>query len=145
MPPHERQRGLELARVPRNIHAEPLAHGGMHEPRAQEQVSGGDSGAHQVISAHHLGSGVRLEGAEYVILGAVRQTIEQQVHAQQQQAPRAVAAVRVPLLVRLARVQREDGDAGRHGGHHEVLVEGVAAPEDGDMQKHDGQQLAALG
>lgn len=48
-------------------------------------------------------------------------------------------------LTLLTRVQREDGDAGRYGRHDHVLVQRVALAEDGDVQEHDGQQLAALG
>ncbi|KAK5631994.1 hypothetical protein RRF57_007708 [Xylaria bambusicola] len=42
-------------------------------------------------------------------------------------------------------MQREDGDAGRHGRHDHVLVQRIPLAEDGDVQKHDGEQFAALG
>lgn len=80
-------------------------------------------------------------------MGAVREAVEQEVDAQQQQPPGAVPlgpgrpAVALALL---ARVQGEDGDASRHGGHDHVLVKRVALAEDGDVEEHDGQQLAAL-
>lgn len=45
----------------------------------------------------------------------------------------------------LARVQGEDGDARGDGRDDEVLVQRVAAAEDGDVQRHDGQELARLG
>lgn len=144
VPRHEAQRCLELASAARDVHAEPLAHARVHEPGAQDEVGGGDGGAHQVVGAHHLGAGVGLEGAEDVVLGAVGQAVEQQVDAQQQQAPRAIA-VTAAALPSLPRMQGEDGDASGDGRDHEVLVQRVAPAEDGDVQEHDGQQLAALG
>ena len=42
-------------------------------------------------------------------------------------------------------MEREDGDARRHGRHDEVFVEGVAAAEDGDVEEHDGEEFAAFG
>jgi hypothetical protein len=49
------------------------------------------------------------------------------------------------LFARRARVQREDGNPQGHGRHHQVLVQRVALAEDGNMEEHDGEQLAALG
>jgi len=80
-----------------------------------------------------------------VVLRRVREAVEQQVDAEQQEAPRGAALERVRLgrvLLGRRRVQREHGDAGRHGEHDEVLVPGVAASEERDVQEHDGQQLA---
>lgn len=48
-------------------------------------------------------------------------------------------------MLLLARVQREDGDAGGDGRDDEILVQGVALAEDGDVEEHDGEELAALG
>lgn len=42
-------------------------------------------------------------------------------------------------------VEGEDGNASSDGGNDSVLVNRVALPEDGDVEEHDGQQLAALG
>lgn len=42
-------------------------------------------------------------------------------------------------------MEGEDGDARGDGRDDQVLVEGVALAEDGDVQEHDGEQLAALG
>lgn len=81
-----------------------------------------------------------------MILGTIRQPIKQQIDPQQQQPPRR-ARLLAPhrLLALLARVQGEDGDARRHGRDDEVLVQRVALAEDGDVEEHDGEQLAALG
>lgn len=42
-------------------------------------------------------------------------------------------------------VQGEEGDAGGDEEDDEVFVEGVALAEDGEVQEHDGEQLAAFG
>ena len=140
---HELEGLAELAGATGDVHAEPLADAGLDEPGAEDQVGGGDGGAHEVVGAHHLGARVGLEGAEDVVLGAVGKAVEQQVDGQQQQAPGHVALRIVGRRVLLgaallARVQREDGDARRHGRDHQVLVQGVALAEDGDVQEHDG-------
>lgn len=149
VPRHEAQRGRELARAPGDVHAEPLADARMHQPGAQAQVPGRDGGAEQVVRAHHLRARVAPERREDVVLRRVRQPVEQQVDPQQQQAPRRVR-VRVrrgAVLLRLAaaRVQREHGDAERHGPDDKVLVHGVPAAEERGVQQHDGDELAGLG
>lgn len=150
MSAHERERVLELAGAARDVHAQPLADAGVDEPGAEDQVCDHDGHAHEVVGAHHLGARVRLESGEDVILGTVREAVEQQIDAQQQQPPGAVPLRlrrrrRLALPALLSRVQGEHGDAGRHGRHHHVLVERVPLAEHGDVQEHDGQQLAALG
>ena len=150
---HEGEGLAELAGAAGGVHAEPVAEAGADEPGAAEEVGGGDGGGHEVVGAHHLRARVRPERAEHVVLRAVGQPVEEQVDAEQQQAPgrpalrvvAAAAAAAAGMLLRLPRVQREDGNAGRHGGHDEVLVERVAAAEEGDVKEHDGEQLAALG
>lgn len=144
MPAHKAQRGLELA-TRHNIHTEPLPSTGTYKPGAQNQVRSRNSGAHQVVGAHHLGPSIRLEGAEDVVLGTIREAIEQQVHAQQQQSVHAIPGLAALLATRLAGVQREHRHARRHGGHNQILVQRIPALEDGDVQQHDGEQLAALG
>lgn len=42
-------------------------------------------------------------------------------------------------------MEGKDSHAQRHQSHHGVLVERVALAEDGQVQEHDGEQLAALG
>lgn len=145
VPGHEAERGLELARGPGDVHAEVLADARVDEPGAEDEVGGRDGGAHEVVGAHHLRARVGLEGAEDVVLGAVGEAVEQEVDAEEQQAPAAISAATRTALPGFTRVQREDGDAGRDGGHDQVLVQGVALAEDGDVQEHDGQQLARLG
>lgn len=137
---HECQRVLELAGAAHDVHAQPLADARVDQPGAQDQVRGHDGHAHEIVGAHHLGARVGLEGAEDVVLRAVREAVEQEVDAQQQQPPGAVplGPGRPVALALLARVQGEDGDAGRHGGHDHVLVERVALAEDGDVEEHDG-------
>lgn len=145
----EVQRGGQLAGAAGGVHTEPLAGRGVDEPGAKEQVGAGQGGAEQVVGRHHLRARVGLEGGEDVVLGAVGEAVEQQVDAQQQEAPGRLAAVRgraaAVLLATAAAVQREDGDAGGDGRHHQVLVQRVAAAEERDVQEHDGEQLAALG
>lgn len=82
-----------------------------------------------------------------MVLGAVGQAVKQQVDAQQEEAPGGarVVGTRRRLLALLARVQGEDGDAERHGRDDEVLVQRIPPAEHGDVQEHDGEQLAALG
>lgn len=43
------------------------------------------------------------------------------------------------------RVEGEDGHAKRHGGHDQVLIDGITLPEDCNVEEHDGEKLAALG
>ena len=150
VPGQKVQRGRELAGLPRGgLHAEPLADGRVDEPGAQDEVAARDGGREQVVGRHHLGARVGLEGLEDVVLGAVGQAVEQQVDGQEQHAPGGLARVggrRGGLVLLLAaRVEGEDGDAAGDGGDDEVLVQGVALAEEGDVQEHDGQQLAALG
>ena len=83
MPGHESERVLELACAPGNVHAQPLADTRVDQPRTHDQVGDHDEHAHEVVGAHHLGARVRLEGAKDVILGTVRETVEQQINAQQ--------------------------------------------------------------
>ena len=146
VPPHEVECSSQLAGTARDVHAQPLTDARRDQPGAQQQVQPRHHGHHHVVGAHHLRAGVGPEGLEDVVLGAVGQAVKQQIDAQEQQAPGGVGIVRprrLPLL--LARVQREDGDAGRHRRHDQVLVERVALAEYRDVQEHDGQQLAALG
>lgn len=124
---HELEGLAQLAGAASHVHAEPLADAGLDKPGAEDEVRGGDGGAHEVVGAHHLRPRVGLEGAEDVVLGAVGEAVKQQVNGQQQQAPGHVALLvrhrRVLLATALlARVQREDGDARRHGRDHQVLV-----------------------
>ena len=126
---------------------EPLAGARAHEGRAEHEVAGRQQGREQVVGAHHLRARVAAEGLEDVVLRAVGQAVEEEVDAEEEEAPRGLAGGRAAGLgmAFLARVQGEDGDAGGHGGDDEVLVERVALAEDGDVQEHDGQQLARLG
>lgn len=82
-----------------------------------------------------------------MVLRAVGQAVEEQVDAEQQQAPGRAGALGPGgrRLVLLARVQREDGDARRDGRDDQVLVQRVALAEERDVEEHDGEQLAALG
>lgn len=148
IPPHEVERGAELARTARDVHAEPVAQPRRHEVRAREEVQARDERAHHVVGAHHLRTAIRAERLKDVVLGAIRETVKQQVDAQQQQPPRDVGVVRLGRrrrLVLAARMQRKDGHAGRDGRDNEVLVQRVPLAEERDVEEHDGQQLAALG
>lgn len=42
-------------------------------------------------------------------------------------------------------MKSEDGYAGRHGRHDQVLVKRIPFSEERDMQEHDRQKLAAFG
>lgn len=141
--------GVQLGAAAGHVgHAEPLAQRGADEVRAEQQVGAGQGGAHHVVGAHHLRAAVGPELGDDVVLGAVGEPVEEQVDAEQQHAPGRLPAVRRggPALVLLApRVQREDGDAGRHGRDDEVLLQRVPPPEERDVEEHDGQQLARLG
>ena len=82
-----------------------------------------------------------------MVLRGVGQAVEEEIDAQQEETPGSIGILvdgRVLLLV-LARVQGEGGDAGGDGRHDEVLVQRVALAEDGDVEQHDGEKLAALG
>lgn len=118
----------------------------MNEPRAQQQITQRDGRAHKVVGAHHLRASVALERAEYVILRAVRQAVEEQVDAQQKHAPRHVR-VRVDdrLLLLAARVQGEHGHASCHARDDEVLVQRVPLAKERGVQQHHRDQLAGLG
>lgn len=152
MPRHEAQRGAQLARARAAHglrHTKPLAQARGHQPGTQEQIPARQRRAHHVVGAHHLRAAIRLELGHNPVLRAVGEPVKEQVDAEQQHAPRRLsafrgAAVRRRLLL-LARMQREDGHAHRHGQHHQVFVEGVLLAEQRDVQKHNGQELAALG
>lgn len=144
---HESQRLAQLARVAGDVHAQPLADAGVHQIGAEDQVGSSDGSTHEVVRAHHLGPAVRSEGGEDVVLDTVRQAIEEQVDAQEEHSPGDVALVfgRGVLLALLSGVQREDGDAGGHGGDNKVLVQRISLAEERNVQEHDGEQLARLG
>lgn len=143
---HEFNGGVHLAGTTNNVHAEPLANSKGDERRASNEVQGRHGGAHDVVGAHHLRPAKGAEGLKDVILGAVGEAIKQEVDAQQQQSPGEVCFLRqLGLFVFAIRVQSEDGHASSDGGHDGVLVDRVALPENGNVEEHDGQQLAALG
>lgn len=143
---HEFNGRIQLASAASNVHSEPLSNTGRDERRAAEEVEGRNDGAHDVVGAHHLRPAERAKRLKDVILGAVGEAVKEEVDAQQQQAPRDVCLLGPGrLLVLATRVQGEDGDTKRHGGHDQVLVEGIALPEDCDVEEHDGEKLAALG
>lgn len=142
---HELNGGVQLASATSNVHSEPLSNTGRDERRAAEEVKGRNDSAHDVVGAHHLRSAERAKRLKDVILGAVGKAIKEEVDAQQQQTPRDVCLLRPGgLLVLAPRVEGEDGHAKRHGGHDQVLVNGVALPEDCNVEEHDGEELAAL-
>lgn len=139
---HEIQRGAELACTSCDIHADPLAQSRGNKIRTTNEIQARDEGAHHVVGAHHLRARIWLERLKDKVLCAVGQAVKQQVNAQQQHAPRhicIVAQLGAFLLLLLARVQRKDGHASRHGGDDEVLVQRVALAKDGDVQEHDGE------
>lgn len=146
MAAHKVQSGRQFACTAGDVHADPLPDTRGHEMGAGEEIRAGDESAHHVVGAHHLRATVRAKGLEDVVLSGVGEAVEQQVDGEKQETPRHVGLVRPGRLpVLLARVQSEDGDAGRDGRHDEVLVQRVALAENGDVEEHDGQQLAALG
>lgn len=143
---HEVNGGVHLASAAGDVHAEPLANSKGDERRASNEIQGRHSSAHDVVGAHHLRSAKRAESLKDVILGAVGEAIEQEVDAQQQQSPGQIRLLRqLRLLVFFVRVERKDGHASSDGGHDGVLVNRITLPEDGDVEEHDGQKLAALG
>lgn len=143
---HEINGGVHLASAASDVHAEPLANSKGDERRASDEVQGRHGGAHDVVGAHHLRPAKGAECLKDVILGAVSEAIKQEVDAQQQQSPGQISLLRQLRLFGLAiRVEGEDGHASSDGGHDGVLVDRVALPENGDVEEHDGQQLAALG
>lgn len=143
---HKVNGGVHLASATGDVHAKPLADSKGDERRAGNEVQGRHGSAHDVVGAHHLRPAKRAEGLKDVILGAVGEAIKQEVDAQQQQSPGQIRLLRqLRLLGLFIRVEREDGHASGDGGHDGVLVNRVALPEDGDVEEHDGQQLAALG
>lgn len=146
---HEAEGGAELAAAAGADglrHAEPLAEGRGDDPGAQNEVQAAQGRGHHVVGAHHLRTAVGPELGDDPVLRAVGEPVEEQVYAQQEHPPRGAARIGRGRagLAPFARVQREDGDAGRHGGHHGVLVQRIPAAEEGDVQEHDGNQLAAL-
>lgn len=145
MPLHKRQRARQLPRAPRHVHPKPQPKRRAHQPRAQQQVPARERRRQQVIRRHHLRARVRLKRLKDVILRAIRQAIKQQVHRQQQHAPRRLPAVARRLLPPGARVQRKHRHPRRDRRDDAVLVQRVALAEHGDVQQHDGEELAALG
>lgn len=143
---HELNGRIQLASAASNVHSEPLSSTGRDERRAAEEVKGRNDGAHDVVGAHHLRPAERAKRLKDVILGTVGKTIKEEVDTQQQQTPRDVCLLGPGGLLMLApRVEGEDGNAECHGGHDQVLVDGIALPEDCNVEEHDGEELAALG
>lgn len=118
----KRQCGRKLARRTGDIHAQPLTHARLDQPRRQDQVPSRQESSQQIVSTHHLRSRVPLERSEDVILGAIRQAVKKQVNPKQQQSPLRLSRRVLARLVLLARMQREYSDARRHRGNNEVLV-----------------------
>lgn len=145
MPPQKRQRRLQLPRPAGHIHAKPLPDRRPDQPRTQHQIPPCDQRPQQVIRRHHLRPRIPGERAKDIILRAVRQPVKQQVNPQQQHPPGRLPGVAAGLVLAAAGMKREDGDAARHGRDDQVLVQRVSLAEQGDVQRHDGQQLAALG
>ena len=104
------------------------------------------------MSDHHLRACVRLVGREDVVLSAVSEAIEQQIDAQQEQAPRVVA-LRVRKLGRVflagfrrgGVVEGEDRDPSGDERDDNVFVQRVRFPEQRDVEEHHRQKLARLG
>lgn len=143
---HEFNGGIQLTSTTSDVHSEPLSNSSRNKRRAAEEIQGCHDGAHNVVGAHHLWSAERAKGLEDVILRAVGEAIEEEIDAQQQQPPRNVCLLRPGgFLVLAARVEGEDGDASCDGSNDQVLVDGVALPEDCNVKEHDREKLAALG
>ncbi len=116
----------------------------------EQEVGGGEEGAEDILGGHHLRAGVGLvaAGGEDVVLGGVGEAVEEEVDGEKEEAPGAVCRLRRPLAGRGGGggfprvVEGEDGDAGGDEGHDGVFVQRVALAEDGQVQEHDGQELA---
>lgn len=86
-----------------------------------------------------------------MVLGTIREAIKQEVNPQEEKSPRHICRlVHTAGLLRAAvlltrGVERKDGYAGCDGQDDEVLVQREASAEDGDVEEHDGEELAALG
>ena len=80
---HKVQRGGHLARTTRDIHADPVAQARGDEIRTDEEIRARDEGAHHVVCAHHLRTGIGSESLEDVVLGAVRQAVKEEVDTQE--------------------------------------------------------------
>ena len=117
MPAHKSQSGGEFAAVSWvEIHAEILADAGVDEVRGEGEVGEREQCAEEIVGAHHGRTFVIGRKLEDVVLRGVGEAVEEQVHGEQEQAPRNVA---IGVSGRLggfgARVQRENSDAAGDG------------------------------
>ena len=97
---------------------------------------------------HHLGAGVGPVRGEDVVLGAVCEAVEEEVDAEEEEAPRRGlldGARAGGFFGRRGVVEGEDGDAGGDEEDDEVFVEGVAFAEDGQVEEHYREELAGFG
>lgn len=143
----ERQRGRELVAAVREGKAKGVGDGLRYRERREQEIGCCKQSAENILSGHHLGAGVRFvpRGGEDVVLGGVSEAVEEEVDGEQEEAPAVCRLCRAFRGGGFARVvQGEEGDAGGDEGHDGIFVERVAFAEDGEVQEHDGQELARL-
>ena len=113
---HELQSRRKLTSVARHVHAQPVANASSCEPGTHQEIDASDQRAHQVVGTHHLRATIRAKLGKNVILGAVRQAIEQEVYPEQKHPPRNLGVFSpAALLALLPRMQRKDSHTSRHG------------------------------
>ncbi|KAL9036366.1 MAG: hypothetical protein Q9214_006165, partial [Letrouitia sp. 1 TL-2023] len=118
---------------------------GVGKERGDEKIQRCEQSREDVLRDHHLRARVRAKGGEDVVLSAVRQAIEEEVNEQEKETPYGVIFDRTGRGRFFGRlVQRKDGHAGCNERDDEILVQWVALPEYGEMEKHDGKELAGF-
>lgn len=115
----------ELA-VTRGGEAEPGAEGCAGDVGGDEEVADGEGGAHDVLRAHHLWAGEAFECAEDLVLHGVREAVEEEIYAEEEEAD-GLGGVGAEALFRGflcggGVVQGEDGNAEGDAADDEVFV-----------------------
>lgn len=111
----------------------------------EEEVSNRQERAGCIECTHHLRTLEVLVLDEDVVLHGVGEAVKEEVHAQKHQAPGGGGLGALAFLAGGGVVEGEDGDAGGDGGDDGVLVEGVGAAEDGEVEGHHGHEFAGFG
>lgn len=59
----------------------------MGEEGGEQEVEGCEGGGEKVLGDHHLGAGIGTVGSEDVVLGAIREAVEEEIDAEEEEAP----------------------------------------------------------
>ena len=114
--------------------------------RHDQEVCSRQHGRKHILRDHHLRPAearIQLRRGEDMVLRGICQTIQKEIDTKQEDTPAGRARIRSSnLLTRSRVVQAKSRHAEGDHQHHAVLVQGVFLAEDGQVQDHDGEELA---